>query len=293
MTDGDRRNATRLRAVVCLSVLALTVGGGVVIVTQQPSTDPAAERGASFPPGVSSSGIENVSRLVEAHRTALRSAGAYRVEHIINASRPPGHPRPDRWKWNQTARHRFALRAEPPRFRQWRQISQPAARTRLQVFATPTVWHVRTQSADGGWDGRGHARDLAASAFKRWAVDHSLEAKLAPFEFEVTGRNTRTNTTVYRLTSTGFRGDRRQGPRSLPNVIESATATLVVDEHGAIRLLETRYAGVAVASAERVRVPVRVRSRWVFDTASDVAVREPDWVNVDETAGPGGPQSSP
>jgi hypothetical protein len=264
------------------SVVALTVVTGGVATLAEPFGTDSPDAEAGFPPGTSAAGVENVSRLVDAHRAVLATAGTYRVEQRINASRPRGSPRPDRWKWNQTARHRFDVASATPTFVQRRTVVRPDSRVRLEVFATPSLWYTRTRPSDGEWNTGGKTRNLTAEAFRAWALDHSLDASLSKFAFAYDGRSERGNTTVYRFTSGEYLDDRRPGIRSVPNVVDDAGATILVDERGLILGVDVRYAGTAVASVdggERV-VDVTVRYRRSFRTVEGLTVDEPDWVTA-------------
>ncbi|WP_435345853.1 hypothetical protein [Haloarchaeobius sp. HRN-SO-5] len=284
--DGGRRPG--LWVFASLFLVTVVVTGGFVTVTQGPNpSGSSAQADAPFPPGTSSDGVENVSRLVDAHRSVLTAAGTFRVERRINASRPAGSPRPDRWKWNQTGVHRFALDATPPRSVHRRRVVRSGSLVQLQHFATPSEWHTRVRRNASDWTSRAASRNLTADTFRAWALDHSLESSLSAFAFEYDGRVERadSNETVYRFVSTGYRDDMRPGPRRLPNAIDAATAVLLVDERGMVVALETRYAGTATATTEpgaQVTVNVSVRYRWSFSTLDGATVDEPDWVDSRE-----------
>ena len=281
MTGGSDAPGARRWALASFVALTVAVTGGAVTLTEPFGTD-SSNADAGFPPGTSADGVENVSRLVDAHRTALATAGTYRVEQRINASRPRGSPRPDRWKWNQTARHRFDVASPTPRFVQRRTVARPDSRVQVEVFATPSVWYTRARPSDGEWNTGGKTRNLTAEAFRAWALDHTLDASLSKFAFAYDGRSERGNATVYRFASSEYLGERRPGVRSLPNVVDDASATILVDERGLILGVDVRYAGTAVASVDggERTVDVSVRYRRSFRTVDGLIVAEPEWVTA-------------
>lgn len=291
--SGPRLDGPRFRTVAVVVLAAVAVTGGLVTATgadlwPPASTDvhddapPGEGSPGDFPPGTSPDGVENASRLVEHHRAVLAAAGSYRVENGINASRPPGTPRPARWKWNQTVTHRFDV-GQTPRFVSNRTVEMPGMRKRMQYYATPTAWHSRIRAGDGEWRTNAQARNLSTTAFRSWALDHSLASSLSRFEFAFAGRVDRGNRTLYRFTSTAYRGEPERGVRYLPNTVTNATATLLVDDRGLIVRLETRYDGTSTARTdadEQVTLPVSARYWWSFEPRTDREVRRPDWVGA-------------
>lgn len=289
--DVPRAGGPRSRA-GAVAVLAVVVVTGGLVAAGVPSGWPdgvddalgdtsGGGSSADFPPGTSPDGVENASLLVERHRAALAANGSYRVENGINASRPSGTPRPARWKWNQTVTHRFAV-GQPPEFVSNRTVEMPGMRKQMQYYATPDVWHSRIGPGDGDWRTNAQSRDLSATAFRSWALDHSLESSLSRFEFTYAGSAEHGNRTVYRFTSTAYRGERDRGVRYLPNTVTDATATLLVDDRGLVVRLETRYDGTSTAetdAGEEVTVPVSTRYWWSFEPRTDRPVRRPDWVD--------------
>ncbi|MUV56404.1 hypothetical protein [Halogeometricum sp. CBA1124] len=280
MTGGSDAPGSRRWALASFVALTVVVTGGAVTLTEPFGTD-SSNADAGFPPGTSADGVENVSRLVDAHRTALATAGTYRVEQRINASRPRGSPRPDRWKWNQTARHRFDVASPTPRFVQRRTVARPDSRVQVEVFATPSVWYTRARPSDGEWNTGGKTRNLTAETFRAWALDHTLDASLSKFAFAYDGRSERGNATVYRSRVASISAN--DAPASgASHVVDDASATILVDERGLILGVDVRYAGTAVASVDggERTVDVSVRYRRSFRTADGLTVAEPEWVTA-------------
>ncbi len=279
MNSGSRFHRAWRWTFASIFVVSIVVTGFPPLLQQVGPTSPPSD---SFPPGTSASGVDNVSRLVGAHQMELTEAGTYEAEHRITASRPEGRPRPDRWKWNQTASLRYDLGSSPPQFVQQRRVVRPDTEMRMQVFATPSVWYTRSQSERDQWTVDEKRRNLTAAAFRNWALNHGIESSLSTFEFTYVGRDELGNTTVYRFRSSEYLGDRQPGPRSLPNTITDATATILVDEDGLIHEFERRYVGFSTASTANgsERVNVSVSYTWQFERSTGSPVREPDWAST-------------
>lgn len=246
-------------------VVIVLVSSGVFVGMQQPQGPDSSVH----PPGASSNGIENASRLVDAHREVLTNAETFKVEQTMNTTRPPDTPRPNRWLWNQTATHRFDLGASPPRVQQERLVVRPDRRVRLQIYATPSTWDSRSDSTPENRTTPDTSRNMTDEEFERWALRYTLESTLPYFDFEFVGREERANRTLYRYTSDSYHGDRSEGVHSLPNKITSAHASLLVDARGLVVEFEYQYTGTSVATTEsgdEVTVNTSVNYRWSFKT---------------------------
>lgn len=159
------------------------------------------------------------------------------------------------------------------------------------MHATPETWRTRTRVGAGDWTTHESERNLTTAEFRNWALEYALESTFTDDEFTYTGSADGVNTTVYRVQSTAYRGDRFRGRYTLHDTVTSAGATLLVDEPGQSLALENWYSGPTRAltdTGDQLLVNATVRYQWSFRTVDETT--SSDWSVADGVNAGGYPE---
>lgn len=251
----------------------------------QPTTAETPD-GAAFPPGTSASGIDNATRLLEAHQSQLRTR-TYSAR--LNATRAT----------ETTDENGTFVGFDVSRISV--SVDKGANATRLTVAdenatyddanASVSYWVTEEAVATRNVDSGGSSTRITYSYLPNgtdegpllrrasgvWGdPSFALEPYLVAVDYEYSGTVTRDGRTLYRFASTGSNasagGD--DGLNS-PNSIERVDAALLVDERGVVRSFD---AGVVRSGGDETATTGAEYSVRNLGTAAPVA---PDWVSTE------------
>lgn len=243
-------------------------GDGTAESTATPTPTPAPAEDVAWRDG---DALE-AETLAEVHGDTVVEAGSVRVFSEADTEYG-GEERPDQWLFSQTYDARFDRERE-------RQFLEQDV---VEVDETTTAYVA---------DGTAYYR-LATDAETRYQSE-SVERSSEEFDAEMrrealagVGGLGGWNLTVDGATThagvavTRFAADEFDSERSIPETIESASATVLVDADGVVRHIEQTWAGTHAGEDATITITID------FEGIGDTTVAEPEWLDEarDATSG--------
>jgi hypothetical protein len=265
----------RRAAVFLLVVLVALAGcslpsGDLTGATETPGDDgsdeptPSPTPAFSYPAGYGETGVENVSRALETHRSTLTGASGFQV--VYSAAVEGG---------DRSSVVTYDVRAEPPSERallRFNVTSENVEGYYAQYYDNDTMYVASRQPGDENTTYSQTRQSYSADQFA--GSDWLFRPVLENVSFESSRVATRDGERVVEY-SEGRLRDSGQLPtgRLQSGNVTDFSATMVVGSDGYVRSLEYRAAVVDGGAERRLSVSIQVTN------VGETTVREPDWID--------------
>ncbi|GAB3415700.1 hypothetical protein GCM10027435_12200 [Haloparvum alkalitolerans] len=213
--------------------------------------------------------------LAEVHGDAVVEAGSVRVFSEADTEYG-GEERPDQWLFSQTYDARF----ERERERQFlEQDITEVDETTTAYIADGTAYYRLATDAETRYQSESVDRTTAEfdAEMRREAL--AGVGGLDGWNLTVDGATTRDGVAVTRFTADAYEPE-----RTIPETVESAAATVLVDADGVVRHIEQTWAGTHAGEDATITITIE------FEGIGDTTVAEPGWLDEarDATGGSDG-----
>lgn len=235
-------------------------------------------------PGLAKDGVENGTRVLQAHEQALLNAGSFTTHIQLNSSRPAGVSTPDTWRPNQSMDGQFNRATSRWYLEQlvWgpdqRRIS-----TAGDEFLTNNTTYTRegTPPPNGSWGYSTEQTSLTPQEFQqqmaRYSGSGQLRAALWEFNFTYAGTVDHNGATLHQFNSTAFVGE---SEGTIPETVTNATATFLVDERGIVHYLKISQKGTMSAPEDVGRINVTSTTQVTVEEIGTTTITRPSWIEM-------------
>ncbi|WP_058367410.1 DUF7537 family lipoprotein [Haloparvum sedimenti] len=211
--------------------------------------------------------------LAEVHGDAVVEAGSVRVFSEADTEYG-GEERPDQWLFSQTYDARF----ERERERQFlEQDITEVDETTTAYIADGTAYYRLATDAETRYQSESVDRTTAEfdAEMRREAL--AGVGGLDGWNLTVDGATTHEGVAVTRFTADAYEPE-----RTIPETVESAAATVLVDADGVVRYIEQTWDGTHAGEDATITITIE------FEGIGDTTVAEPAWLDEARDASDGG-----